>query len=60
MSRSTKQCWTCHSELPRSEFKYDSKYPDNLFPDCVHCIRELHEGLRFPEEGTRFPSSEEL
>lgn len=60
VGRCTKQCWTCHSELPKTEFKYDSRYPDKLFPDCTYCIRELQEGTRFPEEGTRFPSSEEL
>lgn len=58
--RDTKQCWTCHSVLPKSEFKYDFKFPDKLFPDCVYCIRELHGGTRLPEEGTRFPNSEEI
>jgi len=55
-----KQCWECHSELPKSDFKYDSKYPDKLFPYCVYCIREMERGLRKPEAGSRFPNSEEI
>lgn len=60
MVRDTKQCWNCHSELPRSEFKYDPNYPDRLFPNCVYCIREMQEGTRYPESVSRFPSSEEV
>jgi len=41
-----KQCWECHSELPKSEFYYDKDFPDGLYPVCVYCIREVRENKR--------------
>lgn len=46
MSRDTKDCWECGSELPRTEFYYDRGFPDELYPICTYCISEVKEGKR--------------
>ena len=46
MQRETKDCWECHSELPRTEFFSAKDFPDGLYPICVYCIREVRENKR--------------
>ena len=45
-NQETKQCWECHSELPKSEFYEDKDFKDGLFPICTYCITEVQEGRR--------------
>ncbi len=59
MSRDTKDCAECNSELPLSEFRTDFRYLDQLFPLCEFCFREFNNGVR-DFDHTRFPQSDKI
>ncbi len=59
MGKPTKDCWGCSSELPKTEFRYDSRYRDNLYPYCEYCLREIDEGVRVPTNDTE-PQSDKI
>lgn len=48
-----KDCPTCHTRRPKSDFHRNRSRPDGLHGECVYCSRERQAGYRLARRKAR-------